>query len=246
MQKAKLIWIWVLAAVMTGGALYSQSSPASTSSFAFSVMAADRMRDVGYAVLRPEARSKPRPVAADYEIIPLRISSQGRSDLYEFDGPLPLRFVATASDGEGVRATKMLASISERPPPEALVLLSPDPLDDGKLRAQVLDDTPAAFPARNVRVVNLSGMRVEGQLDERRFVTDANRATIPPQVVGSSVRLGVAYERLGRPVVVFDQSIRLAANERVLLVFLPPFREGADVRVRVVRDSVRGSEEEES
>jgi len=232
-------------AVALVAAMFSPAQePASgVARFSFSVMGTDRMRDVGFAMLKPEARSKPRPVAADFEIIPLRVSSQGRSDLYAFEGPLPLRFVATAKDGESLRATKMLASVSEQLPAEALILLSPQAGADGELDLQVLDDTSAAFPARHVRIVNLSGRIVAGQLDDRRFSTDPGGAVIPPQSVGNSFRLGVAYERMGRPVVVFDQSLRLGADERVLLVFLPPFREGADVRVRVVRDSVHGGEE---
>jgi hypothetical protein len=38
--------------------------------------------------------------------------------------------------------------------------------------------------------------------------------------------------------VAFDQLLRIGTDERVMLVFLPPFRAGADVRVRVVRDQV--------
>ena len=52
------------------------------------------------------------------------------------------------------------------------------------------------------------------------------------------MRVGVAYEKQGRPIIIFDQSLRIGSEERIMLVFLPPFRAGADVRVRVVRDQI--------
>ncbi len=208
--------------------------------FEFSVMATERMRDIGFAQLKPEARSKPRPTAADYAIFPLRVSSQGRSDLYTHEGPLPLRIVATAAQDGEVRATRMLGVVtSQAIPPRTLLLLKPAGGGSDDLEVILLDDTPVGFPAQHVRIVNLSGSRVEGRLGDATFLTDPTRHIIAPQAVGDSVRIGVAYSRQGRLIPVFDQSLRVGSTERVMLVFLPPFRPGADVRVRVVRDSIR-------
>ena len=171
--------------ILFSNLVVAQSAPQTALDFEFSVMAWERMRDVGYAQIKTEARSKPRPVAADFEILPLRISSQ-----------------------------------------------------DDALTVTVLDDSPAAFPGQHVRVVNLAEEPIQGTIDGQTFRVDTTRATLAPRRVGENARIGVAFERQGRPIVVFDQSLRVGAEERVMLVFLPPFREGADVRVRVVRDQV--------
>ena len=195
------------------------------------------MRDVGYAQLKSEARSKPQPVATDYEILALRVSSQGRSDLYHYEGPAPVRLVATSGEGDALRATRMIGAISEQQIPQRAMLML-GAADDGALKITVLDDSPAAFPGQHVRVVNLSGEPIQGTIDGQTFQVDATRAVLAPRRVGDNARIGVAFERQGRPIVVFDQSLRIGAEERVMLVFWPPFREGADVRVRVVRDQV--------
>lgn len=238
-----MLLIWGLG---SGLSLFAQSDPAGPTRFEFSVMATERMRDVGFAQLKPEARSKPRPVAADFEIIPLRVSSQGRSDLYAYEGPMPLRIVATAptAEGDGVRAVRMLGAWSHPVvPPRALLLLRPDPVQEGGLVVTLLDDTEAGFPARHVKVVNLSNRRVAGRIGDQSFVSTPAQPLLASQRVGESVSIGAAYDRGGTPAAIFDQSIRVGENERVLLVFLPPFREGADVRMRVVRDQLFRGEE---
>lgn len=223
--------------VLLAHATRGQSAGPAILDFEFSVMGWERMRDVGYAQLKTEARSKPQPVAADFGILPLRVSSQGRSDLYHYKGPAPVRLVATSGDGESLRATRMIGAITERQIPHRAMLML-GAAADGTVEVTVLDDSPAAFPGQHVRVVNLSGEPIQGTIDGQTFQVDATRAVLPPQRVGENVRIGVAFERQGRPMVVFDQSLRVGTEERVMLVFLPPFRAGADVRVRVVRDQV--------
>ena len=231
---------WCLSAL----ALAQSTSTPSGVEFEFSVMGSDRMRDVGYAQIKAEARAKPRPVAADFEIKPLRVSSQGRSDLYSYEGTMPVRLVATQTSEGMVSATRMIGSIATGPiPKRALIFLRP--AVDGAAKVDLLDDSPTAFPARHIRIVNLAGQLVQGSLNGNSFRVDQTVTVLPPQRVTESVKVGVAYERLDRPVVVFDQSLRVGQNERILLVFLPPFRAGADVRVRVVRDQVQEPNEAE-
>lgn len=222
--------------------LQAQNAPKRVD-FEFTVMGTETRRDIGYAQLKPEAMNKPRPVAADFDIIPLRVSSQGRSKRHRYRGLLPLRFVEIQETGDGSwRATRMLAAVNNNSvPPRALILLTPDPVDKAKLKTVLVDDTSVSFPARHIRVINLSQVPVEGQISGRSFFTDNVHKLLPPQRVDGSARVGVAYSKNGRVTVVFDQSLSVGANSRVMLVFLPPFRSGADIRVRVVRDKVAGS-----
>ena len=131
----------------------------------------------------------------------------------------------------------MVGAISEqRIPQRAMLLLGP--AEEGAVNIKLLDDSPAAFPGQHVRIVNLAGELVQGTLDGQAFRVDATRAVLPPKRVSENVRVGVAYEKQGRPIIIFDQSLRIGSEERIMLVFLPPFRAGADVRVRVVRDQI--------
>lgn len=237
MRMKRLLYNLALLMAMPCLPLLAQSSASSTLDFEFSIMAWERMRDVGYAQLNAEARSKPRPIAEDFEIIPMRVSSQGRSDLYRYEGPSPIRLVATSGVGESLRATRMIGVISEQQiPKRAMLLLGPS--EDGAVEIKLLDDSVASFPGQHVRIVNLAGELVQGTLDGQSFRMDATRTVLPPQRVSDNVRVGVAYEKLGRPIILFDQSLRIGSEERIMLVFLPPFRPGADVRVRVVRDQI--------
>lgn len=237
MKMKRLVLVLALGVVLPSSTLVAQSTTSSALEFEFSVMAWERMRDVGFAQLKAEARSKPQPIAEDFEIIPMRVSSQGRSDLYHYEGPTPVRLVTTSGEGESLRATRMIGAISERQIPQrAMILLGP--AEEGAVDIKLLDDSPAAFPGQHVRIVNLAGELVQGKLDGHVFRVDATRAVLPPRRVSENMRVGVAYEKHGRPVVVFDQSLRIGSEERIMLVFLPPFRPGADVRVRVVRDQV--------
>ena len=102
MKMKRLVLSLALGVVLPSSMLVAQSATPSTLEFEFSIMAWERMRDVGYAQLKAEARSKPRPIAEDFEIIPMRVSSQGRSDLYHYVGPTPVRLVATSSEGESL------------------------------------------------------------------------------------------------------------------------------------------------
>ncbi|MCC5021471.1 MAG: hypothetical protein J6386_01035 [Candidatus Synoicihabitans palmerolidicus] len=98
-----------------------------------------------------------------------------------------------------------------------------------------LDDGKAAFPVGHVRLLNLSGLAVRGALDDASFELPVLPRITAPQRIGSRVKVGVAFERQSRPVVGFDQSLSVNDGERL---FLAPFREGADLRTRVVRDQV--------
>ena len=114
MKMKRLILGLALGVVLPSSMLIAQPAAPSALEFEFSVMAWERMRDVGFAQLKAEARSKPQLIAEDFEITPMRVSSQGRSDLYHYEGPTPVRLVATSGEGESLRATRMIGAISER------------------------------------------------------------------------------------------------------------------------------------
>lgn len=226
--------LWALAAAQL---TFAQSSKSTTLDFDFTIMATERVRNLAYVQLKPEARANPRPSAADFNIIPVRVNSQGRSDLYHYEGPAPMRFVLINGQAPDQAVSRVVATINQAASNQrTFVVLAPSESDDFGI--MTVDDSESAFPVRHARLLNLSGLAVSGSLDGKLFALPAEPKTNNPVAIDASVRLGVTYERLGRPVVVFDQTLDVAENERLLLVFLPPFRPGADVRTRVVRDQL--------
>ena len=208
--------------------------------FEFTVLANERLRDVAYVQLKESARGKPRPTASDFDVIPMRVISQGRSDTYHYVGPPPLRFVLTSGVAETLAVDRVIATVAEPVSAEqSLFVLIAN--SEGAYSLLALDDGRSAHAEREIRLLNLSNHRISGSLDGQTFELDESRRAYPPESVDRNVHIGIAFERHNRPVVVFDQSVSVGENERILLVLLPPIREGADVRTRVVRDQFRRS-----
>ena len=204
----------------------------------FTLFSSDRLKDLAYVQLKVEARSKPRPVAADFEIIPVRVNSQGRSDVYRFTAPAPIRFVRTEGSGDSLVVKKVLATWQgPKWSGQSLITLVPNGADSLSLHA--FDDSRESHRERQVRFLNLSGVPIAGVLGRDSFTVGPALAASAPRSVSKNLKVGVTFERFGKAVPVFDQSLSVNENERLLLVFLPPFREGADVRTRVVRDQFR-------
>lgn len=234
MRKPGFTWILVVAAALTS---WGQAPARPTFDFEFAVMATERLRDFGYVQLKPEAAAKVRPTAADFDILPLRVNSQGRSDLVRFRGPGPLRFVRTQGRGEAMVVERVLATVVQPASRgRSLFLLVPGAGEAWEVVA--LDDDVSVFPARHIRVVNLAGEALAVSFNGQARQYGAEPRMEAPRPLSGNLKLGVAMERQGRAVPVFDQTLSVGDDERVLVVFLPPFRPGADVRTRVVRDTV--------
>jgi len=231
-QFYMLVSLWALSLPVVSVA---QTPRSPGLNFDFTMMITERVRELAYVQLKPEARSKSRPTAADFDVIPVRVNSQGRSDVYHYEGPAPLHFVLTTGQGAALKVSRLVAQLEESASTQrTLVVLVPNEFGDFGILS--MDDGETAFPAGRARLLNLSGGKVSGSLDGELFVLPSEPKVEAPRSIDSRVRLGVTYERHGRPVVVFDQSLDVAENERLLLVFLAPFRPGADVRTRIVRD----------
>ncbi len=231
-------WMTVLWAGLCFSWGQAQTPARATLDFEFSIMATERLSDFAYVQLKPAAQGKPRPVAADFDIVPLRVNSQGRSDLHRFSGPGPLRFVTTSGSGDSLAVTKVLAVVNTPASRgRSLFVLHPG-VEFGTWDVIALDDEPEAFPSRQARVIHLAGEPVAVSLNGETVTLRAAPQVLPPRAFGGRLKLGVAMARQGRPVPVFDQTLSVGADERLLVVLLPPYRAGADVRTRVVRDTV--------
>ena len=166
----------------------------------------------------------------------LRFHPLARSPRYEYSGPAPLRFIAPRD-----RALLAEAEIPASPT-SALIILLPDEKAAGRWRTIVLDEGEARFRAGQLVLVNLSGLELEGTLNERPLkpVPGPNPALAVPRtsqlVLRTSAR-GATYQAL-------TTELNLAEGERALLLLLPPLRLGTFVvqhRLLVDRPAARVS-----
>lgn len=151
----------------------------------------------------------------------LRFHPLARSPRYEYRGPAPLRFIAPR-DRALLAEAEIPAGLTS-----ALIILLPDEKEAGRWRTIVLDEGEARFRTGQLVLVNLSGLELEGTLNERPLkpVPGPNAALAVPRtsqlVLRTSAR-GATYQAL-------TTELNLAEGERALLLLLPPLRPGTFV-----------------
>ncbi len=148
----------------------------------------------------------------------LRFHPLARSPRYEYRGPATLRFIAPR-DRALLAEAEIPAGLTS-----ALIVLLPDEKAAGRWRTIVLDDGEARFRSGQLVLFNLSGLELEGTLNERPLkpVPGPNPALAVPRtsqlVLRTTVR-GATYQALAT-------ELNLAEGERALLLLLPPLRPG--------------------
>ncbi len=148
----------------------------------------------------------------------LRFYPLARSPRYEYRGPAALRFIAP-KDRAPLAEAEIPAGLTN-----ALIVLLPEEKAPGRWRAIVLDDGDSRFRAGQWVLVNLSGLELEGTLNERPLKlgpgpNPAQPATRTSQLVLRARSRGTTYQAL-------SAEWNLAEGERALLLLLPPLRAG--------------------
>lgn len=186
---------------------------------------AGALRGASPAVTLRFAVFSPRPLGeAAYVAAPgqaptrLRFYPLARSPRYDYRGPAPLRFIAPR-DRALLAEAEIPAGVAH-----ALIVILPDEKAAGRWRTIVLDDGEMRFHAGQLVLVNLSGLELEGALNERPLKPQPgpNPALPVPrtsQLVLRTVSRGASYQALGT-------DLNLAEGERALLLLLPPLRAG--------------------
>lgn len=219
---------WLAGAVAWASALVvaplRAASPATAVSLRFTVFSPRPPGEAAYvpAPGQPPARLRFHPVA--------------RSPRYDYRGPATLRFIAP-HDRALLAEAEIPAGLTS-----ALIVLLPDEKAAGRWRTIVLDDGEARFRSGQLVLFNLSGLELEGTLNERPLkpVLGPNPALAVPRtsqlVLRTTVR-GATYQALAT-------ELNLAEGERALLLLLPPLRPGTFVvqhRLLVDRPAARVS-----
>ena len=201
------------------GPIHAQTNPASLPAVWFTVFAAEPIEGLEYA------RQPAGPV------VPLAFYPTARSPRHEYRGPQPLRLVETRT---GTTVAEVAIPAGWR---EVLLLVASASGGTGPHRYQVtvLDDGPRQRAAGQLRILNLSGLELSGDLNGRRIGIDPGLN--PALSAGRSARLTLRTSFRGRSYLSWHDTITLGPAERALLILFPPYLTGSlEVQTRVLLD----------
>ena len=201
-----------------------QTAPAAGPSVRFAVFSAKPITDLTYVsrIGGPPQKVVFQPTA--------------RSARYEYRGPMPIRFV-DATEGVPVAEAVIPAGMTN-----ALLLFSPLETPRGAMRYQiaVLDDSAARQGPGGLAIINLSGLALEGTINEHPITLKAGLN--PPVAVTRAAKVTLTTVFKNRTYQSYTGNVTLGRNERALMILFPPFRPGAlEVQSRVLLDQPPGS-----
>lgn len=193
----------------------------------FTVFAARPIADVSFG---------PRATGA---LQKLQFYPTARSPRYEYRGAMPLRFLDAGTGAVVAEATI--------PPGMRDVLLLFSPVDAaaggaGALRYQVavLDDSAARHAVGGLAVINLSGLALNGTVNDEKVVLKAGLNPVWAIGRSATVRLSTTFKN--RVYQAYAGTMSLGRNERALLILFPPFYKGSlEVQSRLLVDQPPGA-----
>jgi hypothetical protein len=182
------------------------ASPASAVTLRFTVFSPRPPQEAAYVAAPGQSPTR------------LRFHPLARSPRYEYRGPATLRFIAPKDRAPLAEAEIPVGAAN------ALIVLLPEEKGAGRWRAIVLEDGETRFRPGQLVIFDLSGLELEGTLNERplKLGPGPNPAQPAPrtsQLVLRARSRGAAYQAL-------STDWNLAEGERALLLLLPPVRAG--------------------
>jgi hypothetical protein len=164
--------------------------------------------------------------------LPLNFNPFARSTRHTYNGTSPVKFVDAA--------TKAVVAEAVVPPDirEPLFLFSELPAGQARgLRYQVavLDDSPTKVPVGHFVILNLSGLKLTGTLDQTALTIEEGSNAPVPLAKAATLRLFASAR--GTRVQSYADTLKPAKAKRLLLILLPPARKGAlEVQSRALVD----------
>lgn len=145
---------------------------------------------------------------------------------------MPVQFVDTAS-GEVVAEATIPPEIRE-----PLLLFTPAEAGAAaklKYQVAVLDDSVAHHPIGALVILNLSGLALTGMLNDEPVTVKSGLNA--PLTLARPAKLGLRTTFKGRAYPAYSGDVKLARNERGLLILFPPFYPGSlEVQARLLID----------
>jgi hypothetical protein len=207
MKRLVVIFAVYLFGMASGGA---QTPPAAATPVVirFSVFGIERFSDLHFQPLAGGAPQK------------LKFNTSQRSEVYRYEGPLPLVFFKPALDGA---APTPVASIAAAPADggRILVLFFRDSSAGGGIRAISFPDDAKTLPARHVNILNATGASLlarigSEQITLNRGLSAAYLAPPPTSPIQVAMRVGE------RTPIVNTTPVSLEGGARATLVLFPP------------------------
>ncbi len=121
----------------------------------------------------PNDPAKSLPAPADYEEIPLKITSLGRSEFVPYDKAKPLYFVRHVGALFKIAATLDLSAASDLP----LLFFMPGKAK-GSLEIKVLPDDLTSCPGGSFRFISLSTIPIKAVVDDQSTILQPNEVKI--------------------------------------------------------------------
>jgi hypothetical protein len=158
-----------------------------------------------------------------------------RSPRYRYRGPATLRFF-NVINGEVMAETHVPSGMGT-----ALIIFSksqPGTAGAGSYCAQIVGDGILDHAPGTLRIMNLSGLELEGSIDRQHLtLREGFNGTCK---VGATVSVELRTAFKGRTYHAYAETISIARGGRTLLLLLPPWRSGAlEVQSRVLHDLPR-------
>lgn len=163
---------------------------------------------------------------------PIHIRSRTRSAAHAYRGPRELRILKRIDvPGEEAFQYQTVASVTlPDDSDEALVFLLPPGFARGEQWRErwmigAIDDGPASFPRGHVRVLNATGLHLEGVVGD--FPIAMNFGITRPLSLGNSrewTRVAFTIPVGNRRELVYGNRIRFENSDRAILVLRPPRR----------------------
>lgn len=197
--------------------------------------------DAAVAVNRPPARmldftvfaAEPMPRLAyrpreDAPRCRVTLYPTARSARLAYAGPKRLEFFDFET-GKAIAAVDLPEDIAH-----PLIVLSAGRAAGG-VTARLIDDGPSRHGRGEIRLLNLSGLDLAGHAGDRD-VTLGNGAEACGRAVRTAV-ISLMTEFHGRAYRSFHDAMACRENERILVLFLPPYRAGSlEIQSRVLHD----------
>ncbi len=187
--------------------------------------------------------------------VPLRFNTSGRSQLYEYQGPMPLLFFEeekkpTEADPNAVTRTPVASISLQKAPEKVLLLFHPNlnhPDSGPKYSVSGVNLNDDAVPGGHISVFNFTRQEYMGAIGRRRNRDDVDFVKIKPGInepvpihPAGPVNLFAEIKDEGWTQV-YDNNFQCDSDERLLLVLFPPrFPGSINIGGRLIRFPLNG------
>ena len=181
--------------------------------FSFTVFAPDVIEDVRFE--KREGELSPR----------IRSYNNARSEEFEYEGTLPLRFWLETPGSSGER--EPFAVLTELPETESdrfLFYFAPPPKGQKLHKIYVFPDDDETLPPGHLNILNASGYQLVARIGGGQMMVEQGLSPALPVNGQVAIRIQLAFQMEGEWIMGLDEHLRFNfPDTRATLVILPPY-----------------------